>query len=165
MGNIASGAADHHGPVGDHLDYRIIEPVNDPPVMSQKYIGDRREFRKSRLFRDADRPVGNIPARGDERPPDALHNDALQRMMRQHDAQIGRVVGYGGRNFGVRRFGQKDNRRRWRGKNPLCRRRDDGRSPGLRRSPMRTANGFFARLLRRRNCWTASSFVASARSR
>ena len=56
--------------------------------MNEKQISDAAETIECLLFVRADRLVGQIPARGDDREAQLAQEDVVERRVREHRAQV-----------------------------------------------------------------------------
>ena len=86
-GGEAAGEAEHQRPVAEQLHHRVVAGVDDPAVVGEYAVDDAGEFQLKLGIGPDDRFVAEIGAGGDQRKPDAFEDAAVQRRIRQKNAE------------------------------------------------------------------------------
>ena len=83
----ARGAARARGP-STTRDDRVVDVPDDRAVVDEEEVGDAAEPRERLALVDADRLVGEVAARRDDREAELAHQQMMQRRIRQHHAEV-----------------------------------------------------------------------------
>ena len=154
---IAARAPQDSGASAGQAHHRIVTGAHDGPVVHQEMVGDVFQADGGFFIGDRDRLVAAVAAGGDQREPALLHQQMMQRRVRQHDAEIGRamrnVPGDVGAGLGLQ---QHDGRGLRFEQLALRRARFRSSSRATSSDGIISANGFSSRCLRWRRRATAS---------
>ena len=165
---IAPGAAENLKSVRPNLAHRIVHRPHDGAIVDQEYVGDLPQSLQGVRQIDGHRLLAHVSAGADERLVQGVHEQMVQRRIREHYAQVGIA----------RRHGLRDG---WRCGQSLPPQQHDrgpraiataGLPPPIRGNQRRTssnvrsitASGLSGRCLRSRSRRTAASLVASTSS-
>jgi len=84
---VASGAAEDEFSIHENTDDGIINVPGDGAVMDEEQVGDSLESVEGFGLVSADRFVGQVAARGDDREPQLAQQKVVERGVWEHDSE------------------------------------------------------------------------------